>query len=72
MIFAILGGDDRSLYLLRTLRAAGHALRPCALELALPDYDEYDGVAFIYRKGCGRKTVFVPGLTDFLATQPHD
>ena len=42
------------------------------LELALPDYDEYDGVAFIYRKGCGRKTVFVPGLTDFLATQPHD
>ena len=41
-------------------------------EQAFPDYDEYDGTAFIFRKGCGRKTVFVPGLTDFLATQPHD
>jgi len=40
MIFAILGGDDRSLYLMRTLRAAGHTLRPCALELALPDCPE--------------------------------
>lgn len=41
-------------------------------EQAFPDYDEYDGTAFIFRKGCGRKTIFVPGLTDFLATQPHD
>lgn len=41
-------------------------------EQAFPDYDEYDGTAFIFRKGCGRKTVFVPGLSDFLATQPHD
>ena len=41
-------------------------------ELAFPYYDEYDGTAFIFYKGCGRKSVFVPGLNDFLATQPHD
>lgn len=40
---------------------------------AFPDYDEYNGTAYIFRNGgLGRKTKFVPGLTDFLATQPHD
>lgn len=41
-------------------------------ELAFPFYDEYDGTAFIFHNGCGRKTVFVPGLNDFLASQPHE
>ena len=41
-------------------------------EAAFPDYDEYDGTAFIFRKGLGRKTLFVPGFTDYLASHPHE
>ncbi len=41
-------------------------------EEAFPDYDEYDGTAFIFRTGLGRKTKFVPGLTDFLEAHPHE
>ena len=37
MIFAILGGDDRSVRLARLLRGDGHTVRPFALEQALPD-----------------------------------
>ena len=36
------------------------------LEGAFPNYDEYDGTSFIFRTGLGRKTKFVPGLTDYL------
>ena len=43
-----------------------------AFEAAFPDYDEYDGTAFIFRKGLGRKTLFVPGFTDYLASHPHE
>ena len=39
---------------------------------AFPDYDEFDGTSYIFRKGLGRKTKFVPGLTDFLASHPHE
>ena len=39
---------------------------------AFPNYDEYDGTAYIFRKGLGRKTLFVPGLTDYLAAHPHE
>ena len=42
------------------------------LKNAFPDYDEYDGTSYIYRKGLGRKSKFVPGLNDYLATHPHD
>ena len=42
------------------------------LKNAFPDYDEYNGTAYIYRKGLGRKTVFVPGLTDYLGAHPHE
>ena len=42
------------------------------LEAAFPDYDEFDGTAYIYRTGLGRKTKFVPGLTDFLAAHPSE
>ena len=36
-------------------------------EAAFPYYDEYDGTAYIFRDGgLGRKTKFVPGLTDYL------
>ena len=42
------------------------------LEEAFPNYDEYDGTSYIFRKGLGRKTKFVPGLTDFLGAHPHE
>ena len=43
------------------------------LKNAFPDYDEYDGTAYIYRTpGLGRKTRFVPGLTDYLGAHPHE
>ena len=42
------------------------------IEDAFPDYDEYDGTSFVFRKGLGRKTLFVPGLTDYLSTHPHE
>ncbi len=35
-------------------------------------YDEYDGTSFIFRTGLGRKTKFVPGLTEFLNAHPHE
>ena len=44
---------------------------PPVLEDAFPDYDEYDGTSFIYRTGMGRKSVFVPGLTEYLSAHPH-
>ena len=42
------------------------------LKAAFPDYDEYNGTAYIYRSGLGRKTVFVPGMNDFLGAHPHE
>ncbi len=42
------------------------------IEDAFPHYDEYDGTSFIFRTGLGRKTKFVPGLTDYLAAHPHE
>lgn len=42
------------------------------LKNAFPDYDEYDGTSYIYRSGLGRKSKFVPGLNDYLASHPHD
>lgn len=42
------------------------------LKAAFPNYDEYNGVAYIYKGGLGRKSKFVPGLNDFLASHPHE
>ena len=40
---------------------------------AFPNYDEYNGTAYIYRAGgLGRKTKFVPGMNDFLGAHPHE
>ncbi len=41
-------------------------------EAAFPNYDEYDGTSYIFRTGLGRKTKFVPGLTDYLSAHPHE
>ena len=42
------------------------------IEAAFPDYDEYNGTAYIYRSGLGRKSKMVPGLTDYLNAHPHE
>ncbi|MCR4949741.1 MAG: DHH family phosphoesterase [Solobacterium sp.] len=42
------------------------------LKAAFPDYDEADGTSYIFRKGLGRKTKFVPGLNDYLGAHPHE
>ncbi len=42
------------------------------IEAAFPHFDEYDGTAFTFRGGLGRKTLFVPGLTDYLNMVPHE
>ena len=39
---------------------------------AFPDYDEYNGTAYIFRSGLGRKTKMVPGLTEYLNAHPHE
>lgn len=40
---------------------------------AFPGYDDYDGTAYIFRTpGLGRKSLFVPGLTDYLLAYPHE
>ena len=40
---------------------------------AFPNYDEFDGTSYIFRNGgLGRKSKFVPGMTDFLAAYPHE
>ena len=40
---------------------------------AFPNYNDYDGTAYIFRTpGLGRKSRFVPGLTDYLMAHPHE
>ena len=42
-------------------------------EAAFPNFDEFDGTAYIFRNGgLGRKTKFVPGLTDYLNAHPRE
>ena len=42
-------------------------------EAAFTDYDEFDGTSYIFRNGgLGRKTRFVPELTDYLNAHPHE
>ena len=45
--------------------------KPDALHIGISS-DEYNGTAYIYRSGLGRKTVFVPGMNDFLGAHPHE
>lgn len=42
-------------------------------EAAFPNCDESDGTVYIFRNGgLGRKTKFVPGLTDYINAHPHE
>ena len=38
---------------------------------AFPNYDEFDGTSFLFRTGLGRKTLFVPGMTEYLNSNPQ-
>ena len=49
----------------------GNELSESVLKNAFPDY-RYDGTSYLYENGLGRKTIFVPGLTDYLAARPHE
>ena len=42
------------------------------IEAAFPDFDEYDGISYIFRTGLGRKTKLVPGLTEYLNAIPKE
>ncbi len=50
----------------------GNELSSQVMKAAFPDYDDYDGTSFVYRSGMGRKTIFVPGLTEYLSMYPHE
>ena len=41
-------------------------------ESAFPNYDEFDGTAYIFKSSLGRKSKFVPGMNDYLAAKPHE
>jgi len=49
----------------------GNELSETILKNAFPNY-KYDGTSYLYDAGLGRKTIFVPGLTDYLAARPHE
>ncbi len=49
----------------------GNELSESILKNAFPNY-KYDGTSYLYDTGLGRKTIFVPGLTDYLAARPHE
>ena len=42
------------------------------LEEAFPQHEMYGETAFVFPKGLGRKTKFVPGLTEYLAAHPKE
>ncbi len=42
------------------------------IEDVFPNYDEYDGISFEFVGGLGRKSKFVPGLSDYLKAHPHE
>lgn len=70
MIFASVGIREEGLKIDRLV--PGNELSESVLKNAFPDYDEEDGTSYIYRSGLGRKTKFVPGMTDYLAAHPHE
>jgi len=49
----------------------GNELSETILKNAFPNY-KYDGTSYLYDTGLGRKTIFVPGLADYLAARPHE
>lgn len=47
-------------------------LSETVLKNAFENYDEFNGYAYIFKSGLGRKTKFVPGLDDYLSIHPHE
>lgn len=42
------------------------------LKNAFPNYDEFNGTAYIYKSGLGRKSKLVPGLNAYLTSYPQE
>ena len=42
------------------------------LVAAFPNYDDNEGTYYLYKGGLGRKSKFVPGMNDYLASHPHE
>ena len=68
LIYASIRADDKKIDYI----VPGNELSESILKAAFPNYDEYDGYAYIYKSGLGRKSKFVPGLNDYLASRPHE
>ena len=70
LMYACVGIRENGEKIDRIIPANEHSKE--VFEAAFPNYDEYDGTSFVFRTGLGRKTKFVPGLTEFLNAHPHE
>ena len=68
LMYASIRADDKKIDYI----VPGNEHSEGVLKAAFPDYDEYDGYAYIYKSGLGRKSKFVPGLNDYLGAVPHE
>jgi len=68
LIYASVRADDKKIDYI----VPGNEYSENVLKAAFPNYDEYNGYAYIFRSGLGRKSKFVPGLNDYLAAKPHE
>jgi len=68
LIYASVRADNKKIDYI----VPGNQYSEDVLKAAFPDYDEYDGYAYIFRSGLGRKSKFVPGLNDYLASKPSE
>ena len=69
----ILGATLLVAFALEAVDGGHAATAQCANGRRLVWCDEFDGTAYIFRNGgLGRKSKFVPGLTDYLASYPHE
>lgn len=70
LMFALVGIRENGLTVDRIVPANERSKE--VFEAAFPNNDGYDGTSFLFNDGLGRKTKFVPGLTDFLMSYPHE
>ncbi len=68
LMYASVRADDKKIDYI----VPGNEHSEGVLKAAFPDYDEYDGYAYIYKSGLGRKSKFVPGLNDYLGAVSHE
>lgn len=68
LIYASVRADNKKIDYI----VPGNEYSESVLKSAFPNYDEYDGYAYIFKSGLGRKSKFVPGLNDYLGAKPHE